>query len=136
MNWNSMSNVRIIFVFSCGTCTLCVYCNEKCKTTSWNECHKWECEGMQANIWYDLGIAFPAFKAVLKGVKSGFRTIKGDYQEDLNHFGDKTDNYPYFNRLVSNIYKSKNAAPYIVVSIKYLKVSILYFSFYFRWQLL
>lgn len=84
---------------------------------SWKECHQWECEGMQANIWYDLGIAFPAFKAVLKGVKSGFRTVKGDYQEDLKHFGDKVDNYPYFNRLVSNIYKSKNAAPYIVVSL-------------------
>lgn len=74
---------------------------------------------MQANIWYDLGIAFPAFKGVLKGVISGFRTVKGDYQEDLKHFGDKVDNYPYFNRLVSNIYKNKNAAPYIVVSVIY-----------------
>lgn len=108
------------YVFRCESCTLCVYCNDDCKNTSWNECHKWECEGMQANIWYDLGIAFPAFKAVLKGVQSGFCTIKGDYQEDLKHFGDKVDNYPYFNRLVSNIYKSKNAAPYIVVSILYI----------------
>lgn len=70
---------------------------------------------MQANIWYDLGIGFPAFKAALKGVKSGFHVIKGGYEEDLKHFGSKEDNYPYFNRLVSNIYKSKNAAPYIVV---------------------
>lgn len=72
---------------------------------------------MQANIWYDLGIGFPAFKAVLKGVKSGFNNVKGGYEEDLKHFGSKDDNYPYFNRLVSNIYKSKNAAPYIVVSL-------------------
>lgn len=70
---------------------------------------------MQANIWYDLGIAFPAFKAMLKGVKSGFYNVKGDYEEDLKCFGNKVDNYPYFSRLVSNIYKSKNAAPYIVV---------------------
>lgn len=74
---------------------------------------------MQANIWYDLGIAFPAFKAVLKGVKSGFKAIKGDCEEDLKKFGDKNDNYPYFNRLVSNIYKNKNAAPYILVSGKF-----------------
>lgn len=72
---------------------------------------------MQANIWYDLGIAFPAFKAVLRGVKSGLRAIKGTHEEDLKHFGDKNDNYPYFNRLVSNIFKSKNVAPYVVVSI-------------------
>ncbi|XP_057661790.1 SET and MYND domain-containing protein 4-like isoform X1 [Diorhabda carinulata] len=114
----------IISSVPCASCTLCVYCNEKCRTTSWNECHKWECKGMQANIWYDLGIAFPAFKAVLKGVKSGFRTIKGDFGEDLKKFGDKTDNYPYFNRLVSNIYKGKNAAPYILMAaivVTYLK---------------
>ncbi|ENN79834.1 hypothetical protein YQE_03657, partial [Dendroctonus ponderosae] len=105
----------IISSIPCRSCTLCVYCNENCRTFSWEECHKWECAGMQANIWYDLGIGFPAFKAALKGVKSGFNIIKGGYDEDLKHFGSKEDNYPYFNRLVSNIYKSKNAAPYIVV---------------------
>ena len=71
---------------------------------------------MQANIWYDLGIGFPAFKAVLKGVSSGLKSTKADVKEDLKRFGNKEDNYPYFARLVSNIYKSKNAAPYIVVS--------------------
>lgn len=73
---------------------------------------------MQANIWCDLGIGFPALKAILKGVKSGFKTIKGDHTEDLKHFGDKEDNYPYFNRLVSHIYKNKNAAPFILVSLR------------------
>lgn len=72
---------------------------------------------MQANIWCDLGIGFPALKAILKGVKSGFKTIKGNHTEDLKHFGDKDDNYPYFNRLVSHIYKNKNAAPFILVSL-------------------
>ncbi|KAJ8910841.1 hypothetical protein NQ315_015576 [Exocentrus adspersus] len=123
----------IISSIPCRTCTLCVYCNEKCRTSSWNDCHKWECEGMQANIWYDLGIAFPAFKAVLKGVKSGFRALKTTYEDDLKQFGDKKDNYPYFNRLVSNIYKSKNAAPYIVMAaivVTYLKKYTEFFNWF------
>lgn len=108
----------VISSVPCHSCTLCVYCNEKCRTVSWEDCHRWECEGMQANIWCDLGIGFPALKAILKGVKSGFKTIKGDHTEDLKHFGDKDDNYPYFNRLVSHIYKNKNAAPFILVSLR------------------
>ncbi|CAH0547824.1 unnamed protein product [Brassicogethes aeneus] len=100
----------------CQSCTLCFYCNESCRVCSWNECHKWECQGMQTNIWHDLGIGFPAFKAMLKGVKSGFRNIKGNHEEDLRCFGSTDDNYPYFNRLVSNIYRSKNVVPYIVMS--------------------
>ncbi|XP_050315438.1 SET and MYND domain-containing protein 4-like [Anthonomus grandis grandis] len=90
---------------------------------------------MQANIWYDLGIAFPAFKAVLKGVKSGFKCIKGGPEEDLKRFGSKEDNYPYFNRLVSNIYKSKNAAPYIVMAaivVNYLKNYTNFFTWFLQ----
>ncbi|CAG9864473.1 unnamed protein product [Phyllotreta striolata] len=125
----------IISSVPCASCTLCVYCNEKCRLTSWNECHRWECEGMKANIWYDLGIAFPAFKAVLKGAKTGFKIVKGDYEADLKKFGDKTDNYPYFNRLVSNIYKLKNAAPYILLAtvvVAYLKKYTEFFSWYIK----
>lgn len=90
---------------------------------------------MQANIWYDLGIAFPAFKAMLKGVKSGFHNVKGDYEADLKRFGDKIDNYPYFNRLVSNIFKNKNVAPYIVV-INFVNINKFYIfkkRLLFRW---
>lgn len=78
---------------------------------------------MQTNFWHDLGIGFPGFKAMLKGIPSGFRNIKGDHEEDLKSFGSKEDNYPYFNRLVSNIYRSKNVVPYTVVSIFYYKSS-------------
>lgn len=109
----------IISSVPCTCCTLCVYCNEYCRDQSWDACHRWECNGMQANIWYDLGIAFPAFKAMLKGIGSGFQTLEGGYEGDLKCFGDKNDNYRYFNRLVSNIYKNKNVAPYIVVSAFY-----------------
>ncbi|XP_030763066.1 SET and MYND domain-containing protein 4-like [Sitophilus oryzae] len=125
----------IISSIPCQSCTLCVYCNEQCRISSWDECHKWECEGMQANIWYDLGIGFPAFKAVLKGVKSGFKNVKGGYEEDIKRFGSKEDNYPYFNRLVSNIYKSKNAAPYIVMAaivVTYLKKYTDFFSWFLK----
>ncbi|VEN37449.1 unnamed protein product [Callosobruchus maculatus] len=126
---------REFYPFNCKKCTLCIYCNEKCLISSWNECHKWECNGMQASIWYDLGIAFPAFKAVLKGAKSGFRTIKGDHCEDVKKFGDKDDNYPYFNRLVSHIYKTKNAAPYVIMAavvVSYLKNYTNFFTWFLQ----
>ncbi|KAJ8964737.1 hypothetical protein NQ314_004668 [Rhamnusium bicolor] len=61
--------------------------------------------------------------------------LKGNYEEDLKHFGDKNDNYPYFNRLVSNIYKSKNAAPYIVMSaivVTYLKKYTDFFTWFLK----
>ncbi|XP_019867309.1 SET and MYND domain-containing protein 4 [Aethina tumida] len=116
----------------CQSCTLCFYCNENCRVSSWNECHKWECQGMQTNFWHDLGIGFPGFKAMLKGIPSGFRNIKGDHEEDLKSFGSKEDNYPYFNRLVSNIYRSKNVVPYTVMSavvVIYLKKYTDFFSY-------
>nr|CAI5865840.1 unnamed protein product [Callosobruchus analis] len=121
--------------FNCKTCTLCTFCNETCFISSWNECHKWECDGMQASIWYDLGIAFPAFKAMLKGVRSGFKTIKADHGEDVKKFGDKDDNYPYFNRLVSHIYKTKNAAPYVIMAavvVSYLKSYTNFFTWFLQ----
>ncbi|KAL1516683.1 hypothetical protein ABEB36_000563 [Hypothenemus hampei] len=124
----------IISSVPCHSCTLCVFCNEMCRSKSWTEYHRWECEGMTANIWYDLGIGFPAFKAVLKGVKSGFKSLKRSYKEDLKHFGNKDDNYPYFNRLVSHIYKSKNATPYMVMAaiiVTYLKK----YTTFFHWFL-
>ncbi|CAH1968869.1 unnamed protein product [Acanthoscelides obtectus] len=125
----------VISSIPCKSCTLCIYCSEKCLASSWNECHRWECVGMKGSIWYDLGIAFPAFKAVLKGVKSGFKTIKGDHSEDLKKFGDKQDNYPYFNRLISHIYKTKNAAPYVVMAavvVTYLKKHTNFFPWFLK----
>nr|CAI5865838.1 unnamed protein product [Callosobruchus analis] len=125
----------VISSIPCKTCTLCTFCNETCFISSWNECHKWECDGMQASIWYDLGIAFPAFKAMLKGVRSGFKTIKADHGEDVKKFGDKDDNYPYFNRLVSHIYKTKNAAPYVIMAavvVSYLKSYTNFFTWFLQ----
>ncbi|XP_066256363.1 SET and MYND domain-containing protein 4-like [Euwallacea similis] len=119
----------------CHSCTLCIYCNDKCRLVSWKESHKWECEGMQANIWYEMGIGFPTFKSIMKGVKSGFRCIKGDHEEDLKHFGNKQDNYPYFSRLMIHIYKNKNAALFFLVStivVTYLKNYTDFFVWYLK----
>lgn len=55
---------------------------------------------MQANIWYELGIGFAAFKAICKGLQSKFTEINSI---NITHFGSKTDNYPYFNTLLSHL---------------------------------
>lgn len=54
---------------------------------------------MQANLWYKLGIAFPAFRAICKGKASTFAEIKSN---EIAQFGNKEDNYPYFNSLLSH----------------------------------
>lgn len=51
---------------------------------------------MVGDVWYHLGIAFPAFRALLKGVDCIYEEI----QVDSKCFGNKENNYPYFNSLV------------------------------------
>lgn len=55
---------------------------------------------MQANIWFELGIAFAAFKAMCKGLYSKFSILNPG---DFTKFGSKEDNYTYFNTLVSHL---------------------------------
>ncbi|XP_044254997.1 SET and MYND domain-containing protein 4-like [Tribolium madens] len=119
----------------CNSCTVCVYCDENCRDKSWKKCHRWECDGMQANIWFDLGIALPAFKVMLEGAATGFRSLEGGFEDDLKCFGDKDDNYRYFNRLLSNIYKNKNVAPYIVMAtivVSYLRKYTDFFTWFLK----
>ncbi|KAF2906131.1 hypothetical protein ILUMI_00047 [Ignelater luminosus] len=115
----------------CQSCIRCVFCDEDCRDNCWDEFHKWECVGMQADLWYNIGIAFPAFRALLKGAKSGFNTLDTDYKTDTVCFGNKCNNYPYFNKLVSNISKMKNILPFIIsatVIILYLKKKTEFFN--------
>lgn len=81
---------------------MAIYCDDKCRDCSWNEFHKWECVGMQTRLWYDIGIAFPAWRTVVKGIKSGFSESLDSRESDLDHYGDINDNYVYFNKLESN----------------------------------
>lgn len=121
----------VISGIPCRKCVRCIYCNNKCLTASWNESHRWECKGIRGNIWFHLGIAFPAFKTMILGVQSGFCQNECSFEDDLKQFGDKNDNYFYFNRLIANIYKSKNALPYLVmatVTTVYLKKYTDFFS--------
>lgn len=56
---------------------------------------------MQANVWYELGVTYPAFRAVCKGLPSNFKTAEICYDTPIK-FGSKQDNYPYFNSLISH----------------------------------
>lgn len=87
---------------------MCVYCDEKCRELSWEDSHKWECEGMKTEVWYDLGLFFAAFKAVCKGIPSGFRELEVSKKDKKGvlQFGTKDgDNYPYFNSMESHLEK-------------------------------
>lgn len=111
-------------LFRCQTCTLCLYCNEDCRRKSWIDCHKWECVGMQANIWYDLGIAFAAFKAICKGLRSRFADAS-----KTSGFGSKEDNYPHFNTLLSHLHCNEHLDSMALVSFR--NIALVLFSPFF-----
>lgn len=58
---------------------------------------------MQTGLWFNIGIAFPAWRAVVRGIKSGFSEPLDGCESDVDHYGDINDNYIYFNKLESNI---------------------------------
>lgn len=102
-------------IFSCSKCTVCIYCDNECRHSSWVQIHQWECRGMQTKLWYDVGIAFPAWRAVVKGVDSGYAELKEQLKSDVHQYGDFKDNYSYFNRLESNLSRVTDIKPYVVV---------------------
>lgn len=57
---------------------------------------------MTANMWYELGIGFPAARAIFKGAIEGFATFDKETQNP-GKFGDYSNNYIYFNSLESHI---------------------------------
>ncbi|XP_044752058.1 SET and MYND domain-containing protein 4-like isoform X2 [Coccinella septempunctata] len=113
----------------CRYCSKCIFCDSECRNKSWEESHRWECQGMLGNIWCHLGIAFPAFRALLKGFNSSFEEIETN---DVECFGNKQDNYPFFNSLIFN----KNNK-HLDVSIMSLTVStyLREYTNYFDWLL-
>lgn len=78
---------------------MCAFCDEDCFQNSWQTSHKYECLGMQANIWYDSLSSFLSFKAICLGIPSKFTDLKSDVTA---RFGSKEDNYPYFSSLLSH----------------------------------
>lgn len=71
---------------------------------------------MMANMWYELGIAFPAVKAIFKGVHVGFTTLNSKETQNYKKFGDYSNNYDYFNSLNSHVSKI-DLVPLLTVSI-------------------
>ncbi|KAK5640019.1 hypothetical protein RI129_010830 [Pyrocoelia pectoralis] len=108
----------------CQECIKCIFCNEECRDNSWKEFHQWECRGMQSDLWYHLGIGFPALKGLIKGLPSGFCTLNSSYEADTVKFGDELDNYPYFNKLITNLSKMDDIIPITIIAcviVSYLK---------------
>lgn len=99
------------FDCSCKSCNKFIYCSEKCREDSWNESHQFECVGIQTGFLVDHQDLIIIFRGFLKGVKSKFRHLPPDVVQDLSIYGDKNDNYGYFqelskgNALLSNVMK-------------------------------
>lgn len=87
----------------CKECITSMYCGEKCRDLSWDKYHQFECKGFKIKFWYDIGSGFPGFRAMLKGIKSGFHTQPQSFEEDVLHFGNQEDNYIYLNKLLSRM---------------------------------
>lgn len=107
--------------YSCRECVVCAYCTEDCCIKSWNDSHKYECCGLRNDFWYEIGIGFPVFKALLKGKRSHFQGFKKPYSKNSIEwnvaFGSVEDNYPYFNTLSTNMEKISNTTPLLLVRI-------------------
>ena len=111
--------------FSCKYCTTCIFCSQNCLELSWNDFHQWECAGLQTDLFYETGIAFPAFKAILKGLTSQF----------------KDNSYKNFDKLITHFEDIQNTLPLLIVNfirclirnITYtFFLVVIYFSFVFK----
>lgn len=72
--------------------------------------------GFQLDLWYNVGIGYPAFKAVQKGINSNHQKLPLKSIIISNRqFGSKEDNYPYFNDLITNLGKVYDLSPFLVV---------------------
>ncbi|XP_018325620.1 histone-lysine N-methyltransferase ASHR1-like isoform X2 [Agrilus planipennis] len=100
----------------CLSCTKVIYCNKKCRSESWKECHQWECLGMQTNFWQEIGVGFPAFRAFLKGLSSHFERLPSNYDFEMCPFGDETNNYRFFNALVTNFCHMENITKILIIA--------------------
>nr|XP_022900036.1 SET and MYND domain-containing protein 4-like [Onthophagus taurus] len=122
----------IIASIPCKKCTLLMYCDENCRDESWNEFHKWECAGMTAGIWYDLGVAYPAFRGVVKALEANLPKLESSYESMVENFGNKENNYEYFNKLLTNIEHLESITQILVLSsvvINYLEKETEFFSY-------
>ncbi|KAK4872965.1 hypothetical protein RN001_014994 [Aquatica leii] len=98
----------------CSFCVKTIYCDINCRKKCWEEFHRWECFGMRCNLWYYIGIGFPALRTIIKGVSTGLCTLETKFEDDTARFGVVDNNYPYFNKLVSNLSKMENVLPLII----------------------
>lgn len=84
---------------------------------------------MQANIWYELGITYAAFKAICKGIPSGFSEVKA---KNSTVFDNKNDHYSHFNSLLSHLDSYKHLDSMALVSNT--KIFVSNFTFFFSMQ--
>lgn len=95
---------HITRLIPCKTCSICKYCSSTCRDESWNEVHRWECLGMKYGFWYNIGLGFPAFKALVKGIPSKFEPV-AHIIETQRTFGN---DYKYFDSLESHLEDMKD----------------------------
>ncbi|KAJ0183978.1 hypothetical protein K1T71_000401 [Dendrolimus kikuchii] len=59
----------------CTVCSRSVYCGVKCRSHAWNNFHKWECVGVQCDLFPTIGIAHLALRVLLVSASAGFPPV-------------------------------------------------------------
>lgn len=88
-----------------------MYCDDICRDKSWNETHKWECNGMLVNLWSSVGMGFPAFRLFLKNLSQGLLKIN----KGCDSISSITEAHELARNLTTNLSKCKNALEFLTV---------------------
>ncbi|GLV34517.1 SET and MYND domain containing class 4 member 3 [Carabus blaptoides fortunei] len=112
----------------CTSCFMLVFCSDECRQLHWDTRHRWECAAVRRSvISKELSLALGVLFRVSH---TGFNTII----PDARVYGNKTDNYPYVNQLMTH----KNNIPQetytgYVKAAACLVVYLIHFTDYFEW---
>lgn len=98
----------------CTSCHMLLFCTDHCRQQYWDSKHRWECAAVRksiisAELSLALGVLFRASR-------TGFNTTIADGKI----YGNKLDNFPYVNQLMTH----KNNIPEYIYT-EYVKVIII-----------
>ena len=80
--FNCLDHLRL--AYPCRQCSTVFYCCEQCEETCWTSYHQYECKHLNILSAGDIGLAFLAFRMI---VKEGTERLQG-FKERLSHLDD------------------------------------------------
>ncbi|CAH1125181.1 unnamed protein product [Ceutorhynchus assimilis] len=117
---------------ACSHCNVVIYCTPRCLIQSYNDYHKYECEGFQRHYWRldDSDHSYIALRMILYGARYNFNH---DIPANHDKWGINGNNYPFVYRLKTNFDKMPILRVYEILrkaahTIIYLMVRTNFFS--------